>query len=199
MARRKKKGELEVQPPPLPVKQMTTEEAFEQLRRQANHGDPVARKALIQFLDANPWLWERFGDVAGLAEKAVIEHITRGEWLTSEAIRRTAVGLHRLLAGPAPSPLKELAAQRVVVTWLALQDAEMRAAQAQRDREWATFWLRKRESADRMYRAALASLNVIEEKLSSCSAPAPAPGIVMTDTFPSAKPTSNRYRGRKAG
>ena len=195
MPRQKKKTDPQTEPQQMPVakRSMSTAEAFETLRRRANQGDQEARKALIQFLNSNDWLWERFGNVAAHAENSVVEALTRGEWLTTAAIHRAAGEMRKRLAGPAPTPLEQMAVERVVITWLQLQHVEMRAAQPQRDREWATFWMRKQESADKMYRAALASLALIRELLPAPVAPAVEPGVIDIDAARGTKATANGH------
>jgi hypothetical protein len=150
-----------------PVQRMTLGEAFEKLRRRANEGDPEARKALIQFFRSNPILWKKFGDLTDRAENAVIEAATGGEWLSTQATRHEAHELRKSLLGPCPSPLWAMAVDRLIAAGLLLQHVLLESLQPQRDHEMAKFWSKKLESTERMYRAALQSLELVRERLPS--------------------------------
>lgn len=172
-----------------PTKRMTTEEAFEKVRQRANRGDPVARGAMVRFLKANPWLFKKFGDLADRAENAIIEEATGGEWFVTQAVRHEAHEMRKSLAGPNPSVLEVMSVDRIIAAWLLLQHVQMQAIQPQRERAWATFWMRKLESAEKMYRSALASLALVRQFL-----PASQPAIAQAEARPSPNvPTGNGH------
>ena len=159
------------------VNQQAMAEAFSRLRQRANEGDERAREVLKKYLDANPDVAARLGNMAQHAESALIEVASGGEWLTSEAVKREADRMRQELAGSSPSPLEKMAIERVVVTWLQLQHSEMRFLHVQQNLGWAKYWLRRQEQADKLYRAAIGSLMLIRELL-PVAAPASAPAIV---------------------
>ena len=160
-----------------PSNDTTIPEAFERLRQRANEGDERAREVLKKYLDANPELWSRFGNLAGHAEAALIHAASDGEWLVSEAVKREADRMRRELAGPSPTPLEKMAVERIVVCCVQLAHTEMRFLQAQQNLNWAKYWLRRQEQADKLYRAAIGSLMLIRDLLPT-AAPASAPAIV---------------------
>ena len=81
------------------------------------------------------------------------------------------------LAGPAPTRLESMTIERIIVSWLGLQLAELRILQAQKDLGWARYWLARQAQADKIYRSAIGSLVLIRDLL---PAPASAPAIVDT-------------------
>ena len=174
MAKRKRKTEArkgsrksppKPQPEQPPAKRLTPDEAFEMLRKRANHGDPKARQALIRFFRSNPLLWKKFGDLSYRAENAVIEAAAGGEWLVTQAIRYESHELRKSLTGPSTTPLEAIAIDRVIAAWLLLQHVQMGSVQPQMDRNVAAFWMKKLESADKMYRMSLQSLALVRELL----------------------------------
>jgi hypothetical protein len=62
---------------------------FERLRKCANGGDLDAQAALVKYLNARPDLWDRLGETALHAETALVEAITDGDWLTTQAAQAT--------------------------------------------------------------------------------------------------------------
>lgn len=135
--------------------------SFECLRERANRGDPNARATLVKFLNANPALWHKFGEMACHAETSLLEAITDGEWLTTLAIRRRAAELRRELSRPSQPPLEELAVQRVVACWVQLQFVESKCARADGELSRAKLWLQRQQQAHKLYAAAEKSLLLI--------------------------------------
>jgi hypothetical protein len=150
---------------------MTDAEAFQSLRRRANAGDPEAQGALVRFLKANPMVMKKLGDLAYRAENSIIEAATGNDFVTTQAIRHEAHELRKGLAGPNPTVLERMVADRVVSAWLLLQHVQIEAVQPHRERAWAVFWMKRLESAERMYRSALASLDLVREMLPAAAQP----------------------------
>src|SRR5579872_5657397 len=61
------------------------EAVFRQTVEQANKGDRAALARLSAFLDQNPVIWERAGDLNGMAERAWAELIAAGNQLVAES------------------------------------------------------------------------------------------------------------------
>ena len=162
----------------------TVPEAFERLRQRANDGDERAREVVKKYLDANPELWSRFGNMARHAESALIGVASGGEWLVSEAVKREADLMRRELAGPSPTPLEKMAIERIILCWLQLQHAELRFLDSQQNLGWAKYWLRRQEQADKLYRAALGSLMLIRDLLPPA---APSSAVAIVDASAQAK------------
>lgn len=92
--------------------------------RDANHGCKGSGEALAKLLDEQPE-WARIGgDVARLAENAVIAMATGGNVLRQESTHRWLAKEHEALSQPGDGELERLLVQRVILTRLALNSAE---------------------------------------------------------------------------
>lgn len=89
-----------------------------------NAGDSGARDELRGVLDATPQLWTELGNLGRQAELALVRTAAGDNPLVKEAIVRKLDGLRAEVAGPHPSPLESLLADRVAITWLSLAVAE---------------------------------------------------------------------------
>jgi hypothetical protein len=106
-------------------------ERLQALVRRAEQGDESALPTLRAALDANPWIWERYGDLAQQSQAAWLQLIAGPNLLLREAVERKAEQLRAELAGPEPSPLERLLVERVVACWLQVQYADAAYAQLQ--------------------------------------------------------------------
>ncbi len=107
-----------------PPKPAPAADPLEELLRRAQKGDESVLPQLRQTLDANPHLWREPGDVARLSEEAWLGMMAgRDRWL-KEATRRRLRALREEVAGPSPSPLERLLAERIAATWLQVQHAD---------------------------------------------------------------------------
>jgi hypothetical protein len=70
------------------------------LVRRAEQGDETALPELRAALDANPWVWERFGDLARQSEAAWLRLIAGPNLMLRESVQRKAGQLRTELAGP---------------------------------------------------------------------------------------------------
>src|SRR4051812_41219475 len=59
---------------------------FEQLVARANQGERLAIERLKKFLDLNPHIWERAGDLTAVAERAWVELIAGQDVLKTESV-----------------------------------------------------------------------------------------------------------------
>jgi hypothetical protein len=157
--------------------------AFNRMRERANHGDRNARVALIKHLDSNPEGWAMLGDMAGYAETALVEAITHGEWLTTQAIKRRAAELRRQLSRPSQSPLEDLAVQRLVACWVQLQFVESMCSRADGKLEGAKLWLQRQQQAHKLYAAAEKSLLLIRGLVSPAVYPAAAAKVDISTSI----------------
>ena len=138
---------------------------LDHVREAANRGDPRAQQAIKQCISVSPGLCQQFGNLATHAETALIKLVSGGEVLTATAITQQAARMRRDLAGPAPTLLEEMAAQRVVACWLGLQHCEMEFLHNQASVHWARYWLARQAQADKLYRQAVRSLVLVRELL----------------------------------
>ena len=123
---------------------------FHQLVARANGGDPEALRRLRIFLDKNPWLWERAGDLSAVAERSWIELIAGTNQLVAESLVRRVGQLKRELAGEQPTAVERLLVDQVAACYLAAQHGEILAASpAGASLEQAAFRLKRAESGQR--------------------------------------------------
>ncbi len=127
----------------------------------ANAGDPSALRDLRTILEDHPQLWDGIGNLAREAEQPLVRLVAGPNTVAKEAIRKKLDALRRDVAGPAPSPLELLLADRVALGWLGLAVAEGQYHRAldqglsQSDDE---FHQRRMERAQRRYLAAIKAL-----------------------------------------
>src|SRR5262245_35901484 len=119
----------------MPLTTSTTEtetlERRQALVKRAEQGDESALPTLRAALDANPWIWQRYGDLAQQSQAAWLQLIAGPNLLLRESVERKAEQLRAELAGPEPSPLERLLVERVIACWLQTQYADASYAQQQ--------------------------------------------------------------------
>jgi hypothetical protein len=134
-------------------------ELLRQLIARANDGDREALARLRQFLDLNPALWARAGDLTEAAERAWIELVVGTDQFAAESVRRRVAQLKAELQGPSPTRLEALLIDQISLTWLAAQHGEIQAASpAGGSLQQAAFRLRRAESAQRRHLTAIKTL-----------------------------------------
>lgn len=149
------------------------EELFRQLVARANQGDSEALKRLRRFLDVNPQLWDKFGDLTALAERAWIELLAGSNQLVAESVKRTVAKLKSDLAGQHPTRLEELLIQHLAACHLAVQHAELQAASpATGSLEQAGFRLKRAESAQKRLLSATKTLALLRSAMPAGLVPA---------------------------
>jgi hypothetical protein len=99
------------------------------LAAKANGGDGQALADLRRMLDERPGIWQHLGNLTALAERAWIAAAVGTDPLTVESLKRQVAQMKADLGGPHPTPSERLLVDQVVVSWLAMQQAEMSAAQ----------------------------------------------------------------------
>lgn len=114
---------------PSPSTKPTTEtmqtDAIHELLRRAEQGDRGVLPQLRTWLDSNPDYWRQAGDLAGIAEQAWVAFVAAGNLANQEAIQRKLDALKAELAGPFPSPMERLLAERVAISWLQANFADL--------------------------------------------------------------------------
>src|SRR4051794_36738638 len=96
-----------------------------ELAERARQGDASVLPALRQALEADPSLWETYGDLAVQAQAAWLDLLAGKNLLLSEAVQQKLGALRAELGGPSPSPLERLLVERVVACWLQLHYADI--------------------------------------------------------------------------
>jgi hypothetical protein len=132
---------------------------FEALVARANQGERLAVDRLRKFLDVNPQLWQRVGDLTAVAERAWTELIVGQDVLKTECVRRRLAELKDQLKGPHPTALEAVLIDLIGVAWLGVQHAEIQAASpAGGSLEQAVFRLKRAESSQKRLLAATKTL-----------------------------------------
>src|SRR5215203_1986269 len=97
--------------------------------KQAHDGDAEALSKVREILKEAPRLAQIFVDVANIAEHSLVERFSGDDPLVRAALPPQLKAKREELAGPDPSPLEQLLAERIVACWLQLQYAEAIYAQ----------------------------------------------------------------------
>jgi hypothetical protein len=156
------------------------DEVLERLQRlveRAERGDESVLGELRAALDVNPWVWERYGDLAKQSQAAWLQLVAGRNLLLHESARRKAEQLRAELAGPAPSPLERLLIERIVATWLQVHYSDASYAQLKgTNPAQHTAALQRQNSAQQRYLQAVKALATVRKLLR----PGPAPVEIAT-------------------
>jgi hypothetical protein len=116
--------------------ELSTEECREtvadlrNLVTRAHDGDADALAKIDTVLEQVPDMARRFGNLNVMVEEGFIERTATNSPFRQKAVRVTLEGMRQDLAGPNPSPLEKLGAERVASCWLQLHYAELLYNQA---------------------------------------------------------------------
>ena len=137
----------------------------------ANRGDKAALTELRKLLLEHPEIWRHMGNLSRLAEQAWIGLIAAGNQLVVESVRRQAAEMRSELAGPHPTAIEKLLVEQVVGTWLAAKYAEITAAETGGSPGQQTTRLKRAESSQKRYLAAIRQLTELRARMPSGMAP----------------------------
>jgi hypothetical protein len=143
-------------------------ERLQQLVRRAEQGDQSVLPELRAVLDRDPGLWRFAGDLARLAEDSMIALAAGHNLLLKESLSRKVAELKAELAGPTPSLLDRLLAERVAICWLMASYSDTAYAQAKGTPAPAIehAW-RRQDSAGKRYAEAIKLLATVRRLLGS--------------------------------
>lgn len=134
-----------------------------------------ALQRLREFLEDNPPLWKKYGDLSRHARMSMVRAIAGENVVLSECVMRQARELETQLAGPNPSPIEKLSVERVVACWLEMQWVDTLNPLPQgKYLPQAKFNLRLKESAQHRYHAAVRSLMLVRKMESTRPQSSPA-------------------------
>jgi hypothetical protein len=129
------------------------------LVQRAREGDETVLLQLREMLDTRPELWQHFGNLAAHAREAWLRVIAGIDLALKESTARKAEDLVRELAGPAPTAIERLLAERAALCWLQIHHADALAAQSlSQSRQVGDFWAKRQAGAHRRYLTSLAAL-----------------------------------------
>lgn len=143
-----------------------------ELADKANAGDRQALDGLRQLLDRNPDVCRHVGNLSQIAENSWIDLLVEGDLLGREATKRQLAALKKNLAGEHPTPLEELLVDNITVAYLAQRHAEIHeAGDVGGSLQQAAYRLKRSESAQRRYLAAIKTLSTLRAKVPAGLAP----------------------------
>jgi hypothetical protein len=132
--------------------------------RRAEKGDESTLPALRQALAAHGGLVESAGNLARQVQATLVGNAAGKNLLFRESLMAKVDRLRADLAGPDPTPLENLLADRIALCWLSLHDAEARFAQAEDlTFKQAEFWQHRIDCAHRRYLSAIKTLATIRK------------------------------------
>ena len=137
------------------------------LVKQADGGDQAALPAIKQVFDAVPGVWDAYGNIATIAQNALIDLVAGKSVVTGEGIRKTMAAMRADLSGPNASPLERLLVERVVACWALSFQADIAYAESLKRASpmEAEHCQRRQDRAARQYLYALRSLAVVRRLL----------------------------------
>ncbi len=94
------------------------------LMMRAQEGDKKALAELRRQFEGKPKFWQEVGEYGRYIESHLVQQQTRGNLLLAGGLTRKLEGMRTELAGPDPTPLERLLANRVAMCWLQLQIAD---------------------------------------------------------------------------
>jgi hypothetical protein len=151
-------------PTPAKAAVPTTWEGVLELARRAERGDKAALPALREVLKHPAYVDALGGNLARMAQGALVERFGQKNLLVKEALRRKLETLRAELAGPDPSPLEMLLADRIVTCWLHLHHLEMLlAAKESVTFEAGGYYQRCLTSAQKRYLSAIKALAAVRK------------------------------------
>lgn len=136
------------------------DEMFDVVER-AEAGDESALPALRQMVQHIPEIRKMVGaNIEQVVESSICSSMVGEDNLAfPEGIRHRIAVMRRELEGPNPSPIERLLIDRVVATWLQIQQADIRCAQTKAsDTKRANFYRKRQESAHRRHLSSIKSL-----------------------------------------
>jgi hypothetical protein len=139
-----------------------------ELLQRAREGDYTVLPELKEALDADPTIWQTYGDLAFQARTAWLGLLAGKDLLLYQSVERKLDDQRAELAGPHPSPLEKLLVERVAACWLQTMYADALYAQARGPgatpgvlREL----MKRQESSQRRYLAAIKQLALVRKLL----------------------------------
>jgi hypothetical protein len=147
-------------------------EDLAQLLKRAEGGDLSVLPRLREALEANPALWQGYGDLAAQAEASLVRLAVGTNLLLGESLMRKLAALKEELGGNTGSPLEVLLIQRVTATWLQVAYYDGLAAQAQGSGEARLkMTQRQQDAAHRRHLSAIKTLATVRKLLTPALSP----------------------------
>ena len=141
---------------------------LKKLLKRAEQGDHKALPPIRDFFNAAPEMWQEYGNLAIIAERALVKVAAGENLVLKESVEQTMDSMRAELAGPHPTPLERLLVDRIVACWLQVQYADAVYAQGMKDLgiAWGDYHQRRQDRAHRRYLSAIRSLAQVRRLLS---------------------------------
>ena len=136
---------------------------IDDLLQRAQVGDRSALPQVQQVLQS-PEVTDLLGNLARRVEITMVASVTGGNVAMQEGLTKKMAEMRAELAGPDPSPLERQLVDRIALCWLAVHDAELRAALLtdlapdQRD-----YWQRRISHAHKRHLSAIKTLATVRK------------------------------------
>ena len=141
----------------------TDPKELRKLLERAQKGDESTLPALHEMLKTSHWL-EACGNLAKLAENALIRKIAAKNLAIGEGLRTKLEVLRGELAGPAPTPLERLLAERIAACWLHLYHLEtIYASKDSMSLELGSYYQKSIDRAHLRYLSAIKTLATVRK------------------------------------
>jgi hypothetical protein len=149
-------------------------ERLAELVRRAQQGDLTVLPLLREALEADPSLWQEYGDLAAQAQEAWLRLLGGTDYLLSESVRLKLAALRQELGTEGASPLEKLLIERVAACWLQTHYADALYAQAKGPGSTPSVrqeLMKRQESSQRRYLAAIKQLALVRKLLKPALSP----------------------------
>jgi hypothetical protein len=131
---------------------------------RARGGDHTVLPQLRDLLDRDPRLWQEVGDMARQAEAIWIDLIAGPDLLVRESLQRQLAQIRQEVAGPNPSALERLLAERIAINYLIAWHADGMFAQKRNlDLRWAKFACERQSRSQRQLIQAMGALTTLRK------------------------------------
>lgn len=143
----------------------TTTEGLKTLLKRTQAGDHTALPVVRQMVSDPHYLRLLGGELAETAIKSFIRGMSEKDVGFAEAVQKKMELMRAELLGESPTPVERLLVERIVACWLQVQDADIRAAQGQKDAtlKQADFHQRRMDAANKRFLAAVRTLAVVRK------------------------------------
>ena len=149
-------------------------ERLAELVQRAQQGDVTALPLLREALEADPSVWQEYGDLAAQAQEAWLQLLAGTDYLLAESVRLKLGALRRELGAASASPLEKLLIERIVACWLQTHYADALYAQAKGPQSTAPVrqeLMKRQDSSQRRYLAAIKQLALVRKLLKPALSP----------------------------
>jgi hypothetical protein len=149
-------------------------ERLAELVQRAQQGDLTVLPLLREALEADPTLWQVYGDLAAQAQEAWLQLLAGPDYLLAEAVRLKLAALRKELGAEGASPLEKLLVERIVACWLQTHYADALYAQAKGPQSTTSVrqeLMKRQESSQRRYLAAIKQLALVRKLLKPALSP----------------------------